>query len=110
MTNEGKSLKSDYIYQVRSQWNYQPPLEEPLEIILNFYFSDKKKRDWDNYNKLVCDAMEGIIFLNDSQIQKATVIKGYDKENPRVEIIIKIFNGEPNRETKIANPDPSRAQ
>ena len=89
MTNAGKDLKNDYIYEVKMQYGNRAPLEEPLEVMLHLYFGDKRRRDWDNYNKLVCDAMEGIVFLNDNQIQKATVLKDYDKENPRVEVSIR---------------------
>lgn len=91
MTHEGKDVKNDYIVEIKNQWGFKPPMEDAVEITISLYFKDKRKRDWDNYNKLVCDAMEGIVFMDDNQIQKATVIKGYDKENPRVEITIEKY-------------------
>jgi Holliday junction resolvase RusA-like endonuclease len=35
------------------------------------------------------DALTGIVWLDDSQIQTAHVSKYYDKDNPRIELTIK---------------------
>lgn len=45
------------------------------------------KPDWDNYGKLVCDAMNGIFWKDDSQIVSAWVEKYYS-DNPRIEIAL----------------------
>lgn len=49
------------------------PMSGELEIDLKFVFKDKRRRDWDNYAKVLCDAMNGIVYVDDSQIKKATV-------------------------------------
>lgn len=41
--------------------------------------------DWDNIGKLCTDAMNGIVFRDDSQIVDCRVVKAYD-ENPRIRI------------------------
>jgi len=87
MSKKGKELKKCYATQARQQWN-SDPLQEELEIAIQLYFGDKRKRDWDNYHKLSMDALTGIVWEDDSQIQKAIVEKFYDKENPRIEIAI----------------------
>lgn len=46
-----------------------------------------KKPDWDNIGKIVCDALNGIAFQDDSQIVSGTTIKKYS-EQPRVEVEI----------------------
>jgi Holliday junction resolvase RusA-like endonuclease len=74
---------------------------EPLETPISFYcyirlpipksYSKKrieaclsgsepptKKPDWDNVAKSVADAMNGVIYLDDSQIVQATITKKYD--------------------------------
>ena len=43
------------------------------------------KPDWDNYGKLVCDAMNGIFWKDDSQIVSAWVEKYYS-DRPRIEV------------------------
>ena len=46
-----------------------------------------KKPDWDNIGKIVCDALNGIAFKDDSQVVEATVTKQFSTL-PRVEVII----------------------
>lgn len=87
MTNEGKSLKEDYGWQAKSQWKLQP-LDKDIELDIKLYFKTNRKCDWDNFHKLSMDALTGIVWLDDSQIKKATVEKFYSKENPRIEITI----------------------
>ena len=81
------------------------PLSGPLCAIVTAYFAvppswPSKKRDaalagivrphkpdWDNVGKLACDALNGIVFVDDSQIAKAIVEKFYS-EKPRTRIEI----------------------
>lgn len=73
-------------------------LDCPLEIDTIFYLPKPKSRkkhkypdvkpDGDNLEKSIFDAMESIMYTNDSRIVKKSFIKLYD-ENPRVEITIK---------------------
>lgn len=46
-----------------------------------------KKPDWDNVAKSVADAMNGVVFLDDTQIVIARVVKMYAEE-PGVEVKI----------------------
>lgn len=85
-----KTLKEDYAWQARSQFKGEP-LKEKLEINIQLYFPQKREYDWDNFHKLSMDALTGIVWIDDSQIQKATVEKFYDKENPRIELDIKSY-------------------
>jgi Holliday junction resolvase RusA-like endonuclease len=58
----------------------------PVVIEVDLSFDTKAKHDIDNYGKLLLDALAGIVWLDDSQIVKMSVTKGYDKANPRIEI------------------------
>ena len=82
---KAKALKDDYGWQIISQWKGKP-LAGDIEIIIRIYFGTKRKVDWDNYHKLSMDAMNKRVWIDDSQIQRATVEKGYDKLSPRTEI------------------------
>lgn len=88
MDANGKAMKESYQWQVKSQWK-ENMIVDNIELEIDLYFKDRRRRDWDNYHKITMDAMEDIVFKDDSQIQKTTVIKHIDKENPRTEIIIK---------------------
>ena len=63
-------------------------ISEPIEVELKLYFGTKRVVDVDNFNKLVLDAGTGILWDDDSQIQKLTVSKHYDKESPRIILTI----------------------
>lgn len=87
MTKRGVDMKESYIWEAKSQYKGKP-LTEDLKVKVDFYFGDRRKRDIDNYNKLVLDSMNGIVWEDDVQIQELVLRKFYDKENPRVEIVI----------------------
>lgn len=84
---KAKALKEDYKLQAKRQYKGKP-IESDVEMYIKIYFGDKRNRDWDNYHKLSQDALNDIVLVDDSQIQKATVEKHYDKDNPRIEITI----------------------
>ena len=87
MTKRGKDRKTAYQWEAKSQWKNKP-LEGDVELVIRLYFETKRKADWDNFHKISCDALTGIVWNDDSQVQKATVLKMYDKQNPRTEIEI----------------------
>lgn len=58
-----------------------------LDVDITYYV--KRDRDVLGCDKILMDAMQGIIFKNDSQILDAHLHKYKDKENPRVEVVIK---------------------
>lgn len=87
MSADGKALKEDYQWQLKSQYK-KKPLTGDIDMRVELFFGDERKRDIDNYNKILLDSMSGIIFIDDSQIQSLLIIKNKDKKNPRIEIII----------------------
>lgn len=87
MTPEGKALKEQYQWEAKSQWKGKP-LEGDITVSITLYFGTKRKSDWDNFHKLSCDALAGIVYQDDSQITKAVVTKNYDKARPRIEISV----------------------
>lgn len=91
MTKEGKDLKEYYQIQARIQ-HKADPTPDPVEIEVKLYFGTKRKSDWDNFHKLSMDALTDVVWIDDSQIQKATVYKLYDRDNPRIEIKIDKYN------------------
>lgn len=89
MVARGKELKEDYQWQIKLQMKGMSMFTCPLRVAIQLYHGTKRKSDWDNFHKLSMDAMSGLVYEDDSQIQFATVSKGYDKENPRIEIDIR---------------------
>lgn len=89
MKKDAKELKESYIRQVHEQRGDQSMITDLVEIEIDLYFWDKRKRDRDNFHKIAIDSIAGIVLEDDVLIQKATVIKHYDKENPRYEMKVK---------------------
>lgn len=87
MKKEWKETKKRYIQELSEQYKNWV-IEGDLELYIWLYFWDKRRRDLDNYNKIILDSMNWIVYEDDCQIKKLTLEKFYDKENPRVEIII----------------------
>jgi crossover junction endodeoxyribonuclease RusA len=86
MTPAGKALKEQYQWEAKAQWKGKP-LEGDIEVSITLYFGTRRKADLDNFNKLSLDALTGIAYLDDSQIAKLTIERGYDKARPRLEVI-----------------------
>lgn len=63
------------------------PLEGPIRLEYRL-FRPRKIGDLDNVTKLLFDALEGLCFVNDSQIVEIHAYRFDDKLNPRVEVTI----------------------
>ena len=87
MTDDGKARKEQYTWEARSQWKGKP-LEDDVSVIVNLYFGTKAKHDIDNFTKILFDSLTGVCWKDDSQINRMTINKRYDKEQPRIEITI----------------------
>jgi Holliday junction resolvase RusA-like endonuclease len=87
MNKAGKDLKEDYKWQVKSQYRGKPILGD-IKLEVDLYFGTKRRQDIDNFHKLVYDALSGLVYEDDSQIQEVTTRKFYDKNDPRIEVVI----------------------
>ena len=68
------------------------PLSEPVACTLRFFRKFKATArnfgDADNLAKAVLDAVNGLAFVDDSQVTSLLIQKFQDRENPRVEVSI----------------------
>ena len=58
----------------------------PVTVTVSCYFPDARRRDADNVLKCVADALNGFVYVDDSQATTMTVTKAIDRERPRTEI------------------------
>jgi Holliday junction resolvase RusA-like endonuclease len=82
---------------VRSQYR-GPPLDGPLQVEYRCYRPRPKsagkciwaatRPDWDNYAKAIGDALQGILWVEDSRITDGRVLKLYADGDPRIEIAV----------------------
>ena len=87
MTQEGKALKEAYQLQARTQWRGASIACE-VSLSVRFFFKTKRRRDLDNQNKLVLDALSGIVYDDDSQVSELHLFRSYDAAFPRIEITL----------------------
>ena len=75
------------------------PAGTPIKLEATFYRSRPKsnkddlptqKPDWDNYGKLLTDALEKELYDNDSQITTAIIRKRYTRQNENNRIYFKL--------------------
>jgi Holliday junction resolvase RusA-like endonuclease len=59
-----------------------------VKVTIIMYQNDKRKRDIDNVLKILLDAMNGIIYIDDSQIIELNINKVCNAENNKIEIEI----------------------
>lgn len=61
-------------------------VNEKLVAEVTIYWPTRRKRDVENVGKLLWDALEGIVYENDSWLLPRYMDFAVDKHNPRVEI------------------------
>ncbi|HHK41388.1 MAG TPA: RusA family crossover junction endodeoxyribonuclease [Planctomycetaceae bacterium] len=64
-------------------------LSGPLEVQLDLYPPDRRRRDWDNFQKAIWDALQHAgVYLDDSQVKRAVVEMHEPDRASRAEIMI----------------------
>lgn len=61
------------------------PLVGPVAFTARV-FRKQRRGDLKNFEKVMCDALEGVAYVNDSQIVESHFYLDDDKHNPRVEV------------------------
>ena len=80
----------------------EKPLDEPLRVYLDVYVQKPKswpknrnyadrKPDLDNFCKGACDAMEGVVYSNDSRIVQLVLAK-HLSDTPRCEVTVETMD------------------
>lgn len=100
------SYKHEVYYEAKRQYKGEP-MDGEVFIAIAFYFPDKKVRDIDNYKKVLLDALKGVLWHDDRQIDFDITIKSLDKENPRLEfyfapMVCAVCGGKSGEHRKIA--------
>ena len=63
-----------------------------LSLVL--FMGDKRKRDLDNCAKAISDALNGVLYDDDAQIDELFAIRNYDKDNPRAVVALRVLEDE----------------
>ena len=68
------------------------PLEGRISAKLTVYPPDRRRRDLDNVLKAVLDAMEGAVYIDDSQIDVLVIERGRVIKDGKVTVDIEVIN------------------
>ena len=74
-------------WHAKAAMNRRSPLDGPVEVRMLFVLPDRRRRDIDNLLKLGLDAMNGIVYADDTQVHRVEATKQVGDE-PRTEITI----------------------
>lgn len=66
-----------------------PPITGSVAVTLRFFMATARRVDVDNLTKLVLDALNRIVWEDDSQIVHVAATKTIDREHPRTEIEVR---------------------
>ena len=84
LSPEGKAYKELAGWKAREQFHGEP-LEGPLSIVARCY-RPRAVGDWDGPLKALCDSMENVLYVNDSQIVEAHIYRCDSRSDPRIEL------------------------
>ncbi len=82
-----EDILKTYVQKEMEKKNFKK-IDGPLYFHMNNYHSTRRIKDVTNSFKSVCDALNDLIYFDDSQIVSCSATKNYDKFKPRIEIII----------------------
>ena len=93
MTKEGKEYKRKAQEIIKQNCSGEPT-DKDLVAYIRLNFKDKRRRDIDNYNKILLDSMTGLIYIDDKQIQELHLYKKYGCENDSIDVTIMKYEEE----------------
>lgn len=87
LTRKYRDAKEVISWEIASQWKGELLEEEGIAVNILVYYKGKRP-DIDAYEKILLDAMEGIVYTNDGLVTEKHTFRMLDEENPRVELQI----------------------
>jgi crossover junction endodeoxyribonuclease RusA len=70
----------------RPRGPWLPSKASRYRVDVEAYLPDERRRDLDNIAKTILDALNGVLYLDDSQVTVLLVATHVDRERPRVEV------------------------
>ena len=73
----------------RQRWQI-PAADKKIVLELVAFWPDARRRDMNNTHKLLCDALEGAVYLDDKMVLVRDMDFSIDRKHPRLELCIYI--------------------
>ena len=90
VTHEGRAYKELAALWLAAQGAYR--MEGELRALATLYLP-RRTGDTDNYTKALSDALQGPVVENDKQFSEWHIVRRYDKEKPRVVVVLEPDDG-----------------
>ena len=90
VTHEGREYKALAAKWLEAQGAY--PMTGELRALATLYLP-RRVGDTDNYTKALSDALQGPVVENDKQFSEWHIVRRYDKEKPRVVVVLEPDDG-----------------
>ena len=71
----------------REGWRVPEP-EEKIVLEVVAFWPDGRRRDMNNTHKLLCDALEGAVYLDDKMVLVRDMDFSVDRKRPRLEVCV----------------------
>ncbi|MFQ5733105.1 MAG: RusA family crossover junction endodeoxyribonuclease [Planctomycetaceae bacterium] len=91
LSREGRNYRKEVLALLAGR--VRQPLVSELEVELDLFPPDRRRRDWDNFQKGVWDSLQHAgVYRDDSQVKRAIVELHPPDRNPRAEITVRERN------------------
>jgi Holliday junction resolvase RusA-like endonuclease len=90
VSEEAENYKAGVKWKALHQ--HMTPMAGDVAVYVNVYRA-QRRGDLDNYAKVLCDALNGAAYHDDSQVAELHMWRHEDKDNPRVEVEIRSTKG-----------------
>ncbi len=82
----------DYVrYEAKAAMAGRPPFAGSLEVFIDFWLPDKRRRDLDNLSKGVLDACNGIVWVDDQQVTALHLVKHFNIQEPGCTVGVEVL-------------------
>lgn len=85
LSKEYREAKQALAWEIATQWKDEILTEEGIAVNILIYYKGRRP-DIDAYEKILLDAMEGLVYSNDGLIDEKHTFRIKDIENPRTVI------------------------
>jgi Holliday junction resolvase RusA-like endonuclease len=69
------------------------PCAGPVRLTCSFYMGDSRRRDLDNVLKAISDGLNGVAWIDDSQVVEIHATKSVDRQHPRAVVRVEELDG-----------------
>lgn len=88
-----KAWQEQVSIAARQAVQFHQPISGPVAMKLTFVLPDNHRVDLDNLSKAVCDALNGVIYLDDSQVVNLHLVKVVVKNAPSPGVFVEVAPG-----------------